>query len=221
VETASINWAGWQEKQEEEKMIQNDNQIRQMAMQGMIQPFHNELVKEIDKDPLGLRSNKVISYGLSSYGYDLRLSPTEFKVFRHISDSGIGINPKQFNPDSLESVKLQSDEDGEFFVLPGHSYGLGVAVEYLDIPDDVTCLFIGKSTYARCGLIANLTPGESGWKGHLTLEFANVSSFPIRLYANEGIVQALFFKGEKCAVSYEDRQGKYQGQKEKITTAIV
>jgi dCTP deaminase len=197
-------------------MIQNDKWIREMAAKGMIKPFEPYLINLLHD-----RGNweRVISYGLSSYGYDLRLSNEEFKVFKDIP--GTVINPKRFNLANLESVELQNDEDGEFFVLPGHSYGLGVAVEYLDIPDDVSCLFIGKSTYARCGLMANLTVGESGWKGYLTLEFANLSSSPLRLYANEGIVQALFFKGEKCAVSYGDRQGKYQGQKEEITTAIV
>jgi dCTP deaminase len=205
-------------------MIQNDKWITEMAAKGMIQPFSQCLVSNRFVEKQGLfsgviGSQNIISYGLSSYGYDLRLSPKEFKVFRHIPYNVI--NPKRFDSDSLVSVELESDEDGEFFVLPGHSYGLGVAVECLDIPDDVTCLFIGKSTYARCQVIANLTPGEAGWRGNLTLEFANPSSMSVRLYANEGIVQALFFKGEKCAVSYGDRQGKYQDQKEEITTAIV
>jgi dCTP deaminase len=216
VETASINWSGWKEKQEEAQMIQNDKWITEMAKKGMIQPFEPWLVNSVYQQKSW---EKIISYGLSSYGYDLRLSPKEFKVFRHIPDNAI--NPKRFDTNNLVLVDLENDEDGEFFILPGHSYGLGVAVECLDIPDDVSCLFIGKSTYARCGLMANLTVGESGWKGYLTLEFANLSSSPLRLYANEGIVQALFFKGEKCAVSYCDRQGKYQGQKEEITTAIV
>ena len=105
--------------------------------------------------------------------------------------------------------------------LPGHSYGLGVAIERLEIPENVTVLCIGKSTYARCGIIANLTPGESGWRGHLTLEFSNSSPADARIYANEGVVQLLFFEGDPCEVSYETRQGKYQDQSETVTLAKV
>lgn len=215
-------------------MIKNDRWIAEQAKNGMITPFVPELIREVfDYDPLSnallsspiwcdavdQASKKVISYGLSSYGYDIRLSPKEFKVFRHIP--GTIINPKRFNPDNLETVSLHQDEDGAYFVLPAHSYGLGVALEKLQIPDNITCLFIGKSTYARVGVIANLTPGEAGWRGHLTLEFSNSSSADCRIYANEGIVQALFFEGEPCTVSYGDRQGKYQDQSESVTLAKV
>lgn len=203
-------------------MIKNDRWIIEQAQNGMITPFVPELVKQIevpDDQKFWRAEYKVISFGLSSYGYDLCLSAKEFKVFRHIP--GTIINPKRFNPDNLESVKLQSDEDGDYFVIPAHSYGLGVALERLVIPDNITCLFIGKSTYARAGIIANLTPGEAGWRGHLTLEFSNSSSADCRIYANEGVVQALFFEGEPCAVSYGDRQGKYQDQGEQVVVAKV
>lgn len=193
-------------------MIKNDKSIREMAAKGMIAPFIDHLVREVD-------GRKVISHSLSSYGYDLRLSPDDFRVFRHIP--GTVVNPKNFNPDNLEQAQLQEDEYGRYFILPAHSYGLGVAVERLDIPDNITCLFIGKSTYARCGVIANLTPGEAGWKGYLTLEFSNSSSADCRIYANEGVVQALFLEGEPCEVSYEARVGKYQDQPAQVTLARV
>lgn len=193
-------------------MIKNDLWLRVRAEAGMIRPFHPLLVREVE-------DRKVLSYGCSSYGYDLRLSPKEFVVFRHVP--GKVMDPKAFNSDNLEHVQLKRDEKGEYFILPGHSYGLGVALEYLDIPRNITCLFIGKSTYARCGVIANLTPGEAGWKGHLTLEFSNSSRADCRIYANEGVVQALFFEGEPCVVDYGDRVGKYQDQPESIVTARV
>ena len=191
-------------------MILNDIQISRLAQDGMITPYCGTLIRKVDNRP-------TISYGPSSYGYDLRLSPKQFLVFRHIP--GTVINPKAFNPDNLQPVELQEDEWGEFFILPHHSYGLGVALEHLSIPADITAEFIGKSTYARCGVIANLTPGEAGWKGHLTLEFSNSSEADVRIYANEGIVQAVFFRGEPCSTSYEDRAGKYQNQPETVTLA--
>ena len=193
-------------------MIKNDLWLRVRAEGGMIRPFHPSLVREVE-------DRKVLSYGCSSYGYDLRLSPKEFVVFRHVP--GKVMDPKSFSSANLEHVQLNHDEKGEYFILPGHSYGLGVALEYLDIPRNITCLFIGKSTYARCGVIANLTPGEAGWKGHLTLEFSNSSRADCRIYANEGVVQALFFEGEPCVVDYGDRVGKYQDQPESIVTARV
>jgi len=193
-------------------MLKNDIWIRVRAAAGMITPFEPELIRQADE-------RKVLSYGCSSYGYDLRLSPREFLVFRHVP--GTVMDPKDFNPANLESVALHEDERGQYFILPGHSYGLGVALEHLAIPANITCLFIGKSTYARMGVIANTTPGEAGWNGHLTLEFSNSSSADCRIYANEGIVQALFFEGEACAVSYEHRAGKYQNQPESVTLARV
>jgi dCTP deaminase len=201
-------------------VIKNDNWITTMAQKGMITPFEPQLVREVSLDAStpGI-SHRVISYGLSSYGYDLRLSPNEFRVFRHIP--GTIVDPKNFNPDNLEPGALHTDAQGSYFILPAHSYGLGVALERLEVPDNVSVICIGKSTYARIGLIANLTPAEAGWCGHLTLEFSNSSSADCRIYASEGIVQLLFFEGEPCNVSYADRKGKYQDQSEVVTLAKV
>jgi dCTP deaminase len=193
-------------------MIKNDTWITQMAAEGMIAPFQPELVRRVNDLP-------VISYGLSSYGYDLRLSPNEFRIFRHVP--GTVVDPKNFNPANLEPAQLHQDDSGYFFILPAHSYGLGVALERLEVPENVTVICIGKSTYARIGLIANLTPAEAGWRGHLTLEFSNSSSADCRIYANEGIVQLLFLEGLPCEVSYETRRGKYQDQSENVTLARV
>lgn len=189
-------------------MIQNDIWIKQMATeQGMIRPFVPELIRKIE-------DSRLISYGLSSYGYDLRLSPREFRIFRHVP--GTVVDPKAFNPNNLEPTELHHDSQDEYFILPGHSYGLGVALERIEVPANVTVLCIGKSTYARAGIIANLTPAEAGWRGHLTLEVSNSSPADCRIYANEGIVQLLFFLSEPCAVTYEQRQGKYQDQGEQV-----
>lgn len=193
-------------------MILNDKQITAEAEQGMIAPFTPSLINRINE-------HRVISYGLSSYGYDIRLSPNEFRVFRHIP--GTVVNPKRFNPANLIAADLRHDDDGAFFILPGHSYGLGVAMECLNIPRDVTVICIGKSTYARVGVIANFTPAEAGWSGHLTLEFSNSSAADCRIYANEGVVQLLFLRGEPCEVSYADRGGKYQNQPHAIVGARV
>ena len=199
-------------------MIKNDNWIKEQANNGMIQPFVPELVREhISYNDIA--SKKVISYGLSSYGYDIRLSNKDFRVFKHIP--GTVIDPKNFSANNLESITSHKDDTGEYFYLPGHSYGLGVAVEYLEIPNNITVLCIGKSTYARCGIIANLSPGEAGWRGHLTLEFSNSSPADAKLYCNEGIVQLLFFEGEPCKTTYEDRKGKYQNQGHQVTIAKV
>ncbi|MGI0488480.1 dCTP deaminase [Pantanalinema rosaneae CENA516] len=193
-------------------MIKNDTWIIERAKEGMITPFQPSLVRQTNGLP-------VISYGLSSYGYDLRLSPAEFRIFRHIP--GTVVDPKNFNPANLEPAALHTDHDGSYFVLPAHSYGLGVALERLEVPENVTVVCIGKSTYARCGIIANLTPAEAGWRGYLTLEFSNSSSADCRIYANEGVVQLLFLEGAPCAVSYETRRGKYQDQPEQVTLARV
>ncbi|NES21132.1 MAG: dCTP deaminase [Symploca sp. SIO3E6] len=193
-------------------MIKNDVWIKEMAHRGMISPFEPRLVRHLEELP-------VISYGLSSYGYDVRLSPLEFRVFRHIP--GTVVDPKNFNPDNLEPVQLHTDTNGSYFILPAHSYGLGVALERLEVPEDISVLCIGKSTYARVGLIANLTPAEAGWRGHLTLEFSNSSSADCRIYANEGVVQLLFLSGNPCSVSYEKRRGKYQDQPETVVFSKV
>ncbi|MEO0406106.1 MAG: dCTP deaminase [Cyanobacteria bacterium P01_A01_bin.135] len=207
-------------------MIKNDAWITQMARSGMIEPFEPALVRRLSLQVNGLNGNglngsdrPVISYGLSSYGYDIRLSPAEFRIFRHIP--GTVVDPKCFNPDNLIPTELHRDEQGEFFILPAHSYGLGVALEHLSVPDNISVICIGKSTYARCGIIANLTPAEAAWRGHLTLEFSNSSSADCRIYAGEGIVQLLFFEGEPCEVSYEKRRGKYQDQPQAVTIARI
>ncbi len=183
-----------------------------MAQNGMIAPFESQLVRRVDDLP-------VISFGLSSFGYDIRLSAVEFRIFKHIP--GTVVNPKHFNPENLEPAKLHQDKYGEYFILPGHSYGLGVALERLEVPPNVTVLCIGKSSYARAGIIANLTPAEAGWRGHLTLEVSNSSPADCRIYANEGIVQLLFFESEVCSVSYEQRKGKYQDQPQQVVFSRV
>ena len=189
-------------------MILNDQHISRLSQSGMIQPFESTLIRNTES---GIN---VLSYGLSSFGYDLRLSPCEFKVFRHIP--GTVVDPKNFQSDNLEHVALQNDMTGSYFILPARSYGLGVAVEKLSLPSDVTAICVGKSTYARCGIIANVTPAEAGWSGHLTLEFSNSSAADCRIYADEGIVQMLFFQGDTCITSYQKRVGKYQGQEQHI-----
>jgi len=215
-------------------VIKNDIWITEMAQQGLISPFEPSLIRKVQKAESlsgGSRSSElsqidesiavqpVISYGLSSYGYDIRLSPAEFRIFRHIP--GTVVDPKNFNPQNLEPTALHTDANGNYFILPAHSYGLGVALEKLEVPENITVICIGKSTYARCGIIANLTPAEAAWRGHLTLEFSNSSSADCRIYANEGVVQLLFLEGEPCAISYEARQGKYQDQLEIVTLAKV
>ena len=198
---------------EDTKVILDDESIASLAIkQGMIEPFESQVVREVD----GLR---VLSYGCGSYGYDIRLSSEDFRIFRHIP--GTIVDPKNFNPNNLESAVLHEDGNGQFFVLPAHSYGLGVALERLEMPANVTAICIGKSTYARTGTICNITPTEAGWRGHLTIELSNSSSADCRIYANEGIAQLLFFEGKPCSVTYEDRQGKYQDQPKKVVVARV
>lgn len=183
-----------------------------MAQKGMISPFEPKQIRHIENLP-------VISFGLSSFGYDIRLSSVDFRIFRHIP--GTVVDPKNFNPENLEPTKLHTDVNGSYFILPAHSYGLGVALERLEIPDNITVICIGKSTYARCGIIANVTPAEAAWRGYLTLELSNASSADCRIYAKEGIVQLMFLEGEPCSVSYQDRQGKYQDQPDIVTLARV
>ena len=197
-------------------MLKNDLWINQKASEGMISPFQSNLVRHLAPTN---NQKPVLSYGCSSYGYDLRLSSKEFLIFRHIP--GTVMNPKRFNPDNLEKTILHHDDDGDFFILPAHSYGLGVALEKMKVPENITVICIGKSTYARLGIIVNTTPAEAGWEGHLTLEFSNSSGADCRIYANEGICQLLFFEGDPCATTYEDRRGKYQNQPEKVTLAKI
>jgi dCTP deaminase len=199
-------------------MLKNDKWIiKQAKTNGMIHPFVESLIS-VDPEFPGIFGN-VLSYGVSSFGYDLRLSAKSFRIFQHVP--GTVMNPKAFNEENLRDVVLREDEYGEYFILPAHSYGLGVAVERLTIPRSITVVCIGKSTYARMGIILNVTPAESEWSGHLTLEFSNSSGADCRLYANEGVCQALFFEGEDCLTSYGDRSGKYQGQEESVVTARV
>ena len=182
----------------------------------MIYPFQSNLVRHLDPNQ---KKQAVLSYGCSSYGYDLRLSSKEFLIFKHIP--GTVMNPKKFNPQNLEKTSLHKDDDGEFFILPAHSYGLGVALEKMKVPENITVICIGKSTYARLGIIVNTTPAEAGWEGHLTLEFSNSSGADCRIYANEGICQLLFFEGDPCSTTYNDRKGKYQNQPEQVTLAKI
>jgi dCTP deaminase len=193
-------------------MLKNDKWIIEQAKQGMIAPFEGSMVRMVE-------DRRVISYGLSSYGYDLRLAPTDFRIFRHIP--GTIVNPKRFNPDNLEPATLRTDEDGSFFIIPANSYALGVSLERLCVPANITVICTGKSTMARCGIIANITPAEASWEGFLTLEFSNASSADCRIYANEGVIQLLFLEGEPCQTTYADRSGKYQNQPQAITVATV
>jgi dCTP deaminase len=178
--------------------IKSDRWITRMAEQnGMIQPFVKRQVKT-DAD------RGVISYGVSSYGYDVRCS-NEFKIFTNINSSVV--DPKNFDPNSF--VDVVSD----VCIIPPNSFALARTVEYFKIPRNVLTICLGKSTYARCGIIVNVTPLEPEWQGHVTLEFSNTTPLPAKIYANEGVAQMLFFEAdEECEVSYLDRSGKYQGQ---------
>jgi dCTP deaminase len=175
-------------------VIKSDRWIRQLALEkGMIKPFEERQVR-----------SAVISYGLSSYGYDLRIAD-EFKIFTNINNTIV--DPKAFDP--LSFVDFQ----GPVCIVPPNSFVLGRSVEYFKIPRNVLTLCVGKSTYARCGIITNVTPFEPEWEGFVTLEISNTTPLPAKIYANEGIAQVLFFESdEACQTSYADRQGKYQGQ---------
>jgi dCTP deaminase len=208
-------------------MLQNDHWIKELATNDkMIVPFTECMVRksytetaQLPGTPCNAVPLSILSYGCGSYGYDIRLSPKEFKIFQHIP--GTVINPKAFNPQNLHDAEVHVDRWGKFVILPAHSYGLGVALEHLIVPRNVTVLCLGKSTYARCGVILNTTPAEAGWRGHLTLEFSNSSSADCRLYLNEGIGQLLFFESVPCDTSYDDRKGKYQDQDHRITLPVV
>ena len=175
--------------------IMPDRWIREMALQhGMIEPFVDRQTRE-----------GVISYGLSSYGYDARVAP-EFKIFTNVDNALV--DPKNFSDRSFV------ERTGESCVIPPNSFALARTVEYFRIPRDVLVICLGKSTYARCGMIVNVTPLEPEWEGHVTLEISNTTPLPARVYANEGICQFLFLKGDgEPEVSYADRQGKYMKQR--------
>lgn len=178
---------------------QADRWIKEMAENhGMIEPFVSDQVR-FDE-----HGNKVISYGLSSYGYDLRVSD-EFMVFTNVYNSIV--DPKNFNKNSFVSMRTEE------CIIPPNSFVLARSVEYFRIPKDVLTICLGKSTYARCGLIVNVTPLEPGWEGYVTLEISNTTPLPAKIYANEGLAQVIFYKGEEvCMTSYADRGGKYMNQ---------
>ena len=178
--------------------IKSDKWIRHMAeTTGMIEPFEPEQVKQVNGKP-------IVSYGTSSYGYDIRCS-NEFKLFTNINCTIV--DPKNFDPNSF--VEVESDS----CIIPPNSFALARTVEYFRIPRNVLTICLGKSTYARCGIIVNVTPFEPEWEGFVTLEFSNTTPLPARIYANEGVAQVVFFEAdEECETSYKDRKGKYQGQ---------
>ncbi len=181
--------------------------------QQLISPFEERLVRELE-------GRRIISAGVSSYGYDLRLAVDGFRVFSPITSAEI--DPKNFDENSLIEAPLRTAADGSlYWLLPPHSYALGVTVETFKMPRNVIGFCLGKSSYARSGLIVNATPLEPGWRGRLVLEFSNSADLPVRIYANEGIAQVIFFESdEACAVSYADRQGKYQDQTGLVTPRL-
>ena len=177
--------------------IKSDKWIRRMAAQGMIEPFEPNQVRSV-------KGRKIVSYGTSSYGYDIRCA-NEFKVFTNINSTIV--DPKNF--DTASFVDVVSD----VCIIPPNSFALARTVEYFRIPRNVLTVCLGKSTYARCGIIVNVTPFEPEWEGYVTLEFSNTTPLPAKIYANEGCAQVLFFEAdEDCETSYKDRHGKYQGQ---------
>jgi dCTP deaminase len=181
--------------------IKSDKWIRKMAEQhGMIEPFEPKQVKQ------NAAGERMVSYGTSSYGYDIRCSK-EFKLFTNINSTIV--DPKNFDPNSFVEV------NADFCIIPPNSFALARTVEYFRIPRNVLTICLGKSTYARCGIIVNVTPFEPEWEGYVTLEFSNTTPLPAKIYANEGCAQVLFFEADAddvCETSYKDRGGKYQGQ---------
>lgn len=179
--------------------IKSDKWIRRQALEhGMIEPFEPNQVKAVD-------GQKVISYGTSSYGYDIRCAD-DFKVFTNINSTII--DPKNFDESSFVAVSGKG-----YCIIPPNSFALARTVERLKIPRSVLTVCLGKSTYARCGIIVNVTPFEPEWEGYVTLEFSNTTPLPAKIYANEGVAQVLFFESDEiCEISYADRGGKYQGQ---------
>ncbi len=173
--------------------IKNDRWIIEQARKGMIEPFESSQMRE-----------GVVSYGVSSYGYDMRVA-SEFRIFTNVMSSIV--DPKQFDPRSFVEF------DGDICIVPPNSFALARSVEYFRIPRNVVTITVGKSTYARCGIITNVTPFEPEWEGHVTLEISNTTPLPAKIYANEGIAQVLFFEGEPPLTSYKDKKGKYQGQR--------
>ena len=179
--------------------IKSDKWIKKMALEHeMIKPFSEGQIRLDDN------GNKLISYGVSSYGYDVRCS-NEFKVFTNIHSAIV--DPKSFDENSFVDI------NSEVCIIPPNSFALARTIEYFKIPRNVLTICLGKSTYARCGIIVNVTPLEPEWEGHVTLEFSNTTNLPAKIYAGEGVAQMLFFESDEvCEVSYKDRGGKYQGQ---------
>ena len=178
--------------------IKADKWIRRMAEeQGMIEPFEPEQIRYAG-------DQRVISYGTSSYGYDVRCSE-HFKIFTNIYSATV--DPKAFDEKSFVDI------EGDYCIIPPNSFALASTIEFFRIPRTVLTICLGKSTYARCGIIVNVTPLEPEWEGHVTLEFSNTTNLPAKIYANEGVAQMLFFESDEvCSTSYADRDGKYQGQ---------
>jgi len=178
--------------------IKSDKWIRRMAAQGMIEPFESGQVREVN-------GQRIVSYGTSSYGYDIRCAD-EFKIFTNINSTIV--DPKVFDPNSFVDVK------NSVCIIPPNSFALARTVEYFRIPRNVLTICLGKSTYARCGIIVNVTPLEPEWEGHVTLEFSNTTPLPAKIYAREGCAQVIFIESDEvCETSYKDRGGKYQGQR--------
>ena len=179
--------------------VKSDKWIRRMAEQhGLIDPFEPNQVRQDG-------GRRLISYGTSSYGYDVRCAP-EFRIFTNINSAIV--DPKAFDSNSFVNV------DAEVCIIPHNSFALARTVEYFRIPRNILTICLGKSTYARCGIIVNVTPLEPEWEGHVTLEFSNSTPLPARIYANEGVAQVIFLEADEvCETSYKDRGGKYQGQR--------
>jgi dCTP deaminase len=174
-----------------------DHLIEKLAEKGMIEPFQKTQMKQSE-------DKKLVSFGLSSYGYDLRVAD-EFKVFTNVYNSII--DPKNFSEDSFVDIKAPT------CIIPPNSFALARSVEYFKIPRNILTMCIGKSTYARCGIIVNVTPFEPEWEGYVTLEISNTTPLPAKIYANEGLAQVLFFEAKTdCLISYADRKGKYMKQ---------
>lgn len=189
-------------------MILNDRQIEfEVMVSEMIRPFVNRQVRDEG-------GQRVVSYGLSSFGYDIRIG-TKFQVFSNAY--GVEVDPKRFDPKAMVEIDVRAHES---IVIPPNSFALGLSLEYFSLPRDIVSVCVGKSTYARCGIVVNVTPFEPLWRGHAVLEISNTTPLPARIYACEGIAQVLFFRGDPCKVGYEDRGGKYQDQR-KIVTALV
>jgi dCTP deaminase len=182
--------------------LKSDSWIRKMAVEHkMIEPFADRQVRQ-----------GVISYGVSSYGYDIRVTD-EYKIFTNVFSATV--DPKAFDPRSMVDFK------GDICIIPPNSFALARTVEYMRIPRNVLTVCLGKSTYARCGIIVNVTPFEPEWEGYVTLEISNTTPLPAKIYSNEGIAQVLFFEGdEPCEISYADKKGKYQGQQSIVLPKI-